>query len=66
MAGPADMRSRRKATKMASKKRAAPKKHSSEPTGLTFATLETKRGRRLGLRTAQGILDVDRFRIRRT
>lgn len=44
---------------MATRKKAAAKKYSSRPTGLTFATLETKRGRRLGLRTGAGILDVE-------
>ena len=53
---------------MAISKRAAPRKYSSKPTQLTFATLDTKRGFRLGLKTERGILDVERasrlFRIK--
>ncbi|MBI4207132.1 MAG: fumarylacetoacetate hydrolase family protein [Betaproteobacteria bacterium] len=49
-------------------KKAAPKKYTSRPTGLALATLETRRGYRLGIRTGRGILDVERasglFRIR--
>jgi len=44
---------------MAAKKPAAKaKKYSSKPTGLTFATLATKGGYSLGLKTTRGILDV--------
>lgn len=53
---------------MATRKKAAPKKYSSQPTQLTFATLDTKRGYRLGLQTGRGILDVEQasrlFRIK--
>jgi 2-keto-4-pentenoate hydratase/2-oxohepta-3-ene-1,7-dioic acid hydratase in catechol pathway len=44
---------------MALMKKTAPKPHSSKPTALTFATLDTKRGYRLGLRTGGGVLDVE-------
>lgn len=45
---------------MAAKKPATKaKKYSSKPTGLTFATLATKQGPRLGLKTARGVLDVE-------
>lgn len=53
---------------MATPQPAALRKYSSRPTRLTFATLDTKRGFRLGLRTERGILDVERasrlFRIK--
>jgi 2-keto-4-pentenoate hydratase/2-oxohepta-3-ene-1,7-dioic acid hydratase in catechol pathway len=53
---------------MATPKRPAPTKYSSRPTGLTFATLDTARGYRLGLKTERGILDVERasavFRVK--
>jgi 2-keto-4-pentenoate hydratase/2-oxohepta-3-ene-1,7-dioic acid hydratase in catechol pathway len=46
------------------KKMATPKKktsrYSSRPTGLTFATLDTRNGYRLGLKTERGVLDVER------
>jgi len=49
-------------------KRTALRRYSSRPTGLTFATLSTQHGYRLGLRTARGILNVEAasqlFRIR--
>ena len=53
---------------MATSKKAAPRKYSSKPAQLTFATLDTQRGYRLGLKTERGILDVERasriFRIK--
>jgi len=53
---------------MATPKKAAPGKYSSKPARLTFATLDTQRGYRLGLKTERGILDVERasrlFRIK--
>lgn len=53
---------------MATRKHAASGKYSSRPTRLTFATLETRHGYRLGLKTERGILDFERaseiFRIR--
>lgn len=53
---------------MATAKKTAHKKHTSKPTGLTFATLQTKSGYRLGLKTERGILDVEAasklFRVR--
>src|SRR5688572_100791 len=52
---------------MAIKKTVA-KRYSSKPTQLTFATLDTKRGYRLGIRTDRGVLDVELaaklFRVR--
>lgn len=43
-------------------------RHTSRPTGLTFATLATRNGHRLGLRTDRGVLDVEQasrlFRIK--
>jgi len=44
---------------MATTKKAAQKSYSSKPTGLTFATLDTKRGYRLGIKTDRGVLDVE-------
>lgn len=44
---------------MATPKKAAPRRYSSNPTQLTFATLDTKRGYRLALKTERGILDVE-------
>jgi 2-keto-4-pentenoate hydratase/2-oxohepta-3-ene-1,7-dioic acid hydratase in catechol pathway len=44
---------------MATAGKAAPRKHSSRPTELTFATLQTKAGYRLGIKTERGILDVE-------
>jgi 2-keto-4-pentenoate hydratase/2-oxohepta-3-ene-1,7-dioic acid hydratase in catechol pathway len=44
---------------MALMKKTAPKPHSSKPTALTFATLDTKRGYRLGLKAGAGVLDVE-------
>ena len=44
---------------MAAMKKTGATKHSPKPTGLTFATLATKRGYRLGLRTGHGVLDVE-------
>ena len=53
---------------MATSKKASAKQYSSRPTGLTFATLDTKRGYRLGIKTDRGILDVERaaklFRVK--
>src|SRR5262245_27807459 len=40
-------------------KKAAAKRYSSKATQLTFATLDTKRGYRLGIRTERGVLDVE-------
>jgi 2-keto-4-pentenoate hydratase/2-oxohepta-3-ene-1,7-dioic acid hydratase in catechol pathway len=44
---------------MASTIRASAKRYFSKPTQLTFATLDTTRGYRLGIRTARGVLDVE-------
>ncbi|MGQ0752415.1 MAG: fumarylacetoacetate hydrolase family protein [Betaproteobacteria bacterium] len=44
---------------MATTRKAAPRKHSSRPTGLTFVTLDTRDGYRLGLKTGRGILNVE-------
>ncbi|MGQ0752414.1 MAG: fumarylacetoacetate hydrolase family protein [Betaproteobacteria bacterium] len=44
---------------MATKKKTTSKSYSSKPTGLTFATLDTKSGFRLGLKTERGVLDVE-------
>lgn len=44
---------------MATTKKAAQKSYSSKATGLTFATLDTRRGYRLGLKTERGVLDVE-------
>ena len=44
---------------MATTKKAASKQYSSKPTGLTFATLATRNGYRLGLKTDRGVLDVE-------
>lgn len=44
---------------MATTKKTAPKQYSSKTTGLTFATLITKQGYRLGLKTERGVLDVE-------
>jgi 2-keto-4-pentenoate hydratase/2-oxohepta-3-ene-1,7-dioic acid hydratase in catechol pathway len=53
---------------MAGTKRAGAARHLPKPTGLTFATLATDRGYRLGVRTGRGVLDVElaarRFRVR--
>ena len=53
---------------MATRKNVASKKYSAKPTRLTFATLDTKRGYRLGIKTARGILDVElaakKFRVK--
>ena len=43
---------------MAIKKTAA-KRYTARPAQLTFATLDTKRGYRLGIRTERGVLDVE-------
>jgi 2-keto-4-pentenoate hydratase/2-oxohepta-3-ene-1,7-dioic acid hydratase in catechol pathway len=48
-----------KATEMATTKKTASKQYSSKPTGLTFATLDTRNGYRLGLKTERGVLDVE-------
>jgi 2-keto-4-pentenoate hydratase/2-oxohepta-3-ene-1,7-dioic acid hydratase in catechol pathway len=44
---------------MAIKSKSAAKRYSSKPTQLTFATLDTKRGYRLGIKTGRGVLDVE-------
>src|SRR5574338_52477 len=44
---------------MATTRKAASRQYSSKPTGLTFATLDTQRGYRLGLKTERGVLDVE-------
>lgn len=53
---------------MATRKRADTHKYSSRPTHLTFATLDTRHGYRLGLKTERGILEVERaseiFRVK--
>jgi 2-keto-4-pentenoate hydratase/2-oxohepta-3-ene-1,7-dioic acid hydratase in catechol pathway len=53
---------------MASRESVAQKKYSSRPTHLTFTTLDTKHGYRLGLKTERGILHVEQasrlFRIK--
>ncbi|HET9663486.1 MAG TPA: hypothetical protein VFP00_04595, partial [Burkholderiales bacterium] len=41
------------------KKKTTSRSYSSKPTGLTFATLETRGGYRLGLKSARGVLDVE-------
>jgi 2-keto-4-pentenoate hydratase/2-oxohepta-3-ene-1,7-dioic acid hydratase in catechol pathway len=44
---------------MVKRQRTKEKHYSSKPTQLTFATLDTKRGYRLGIRTERGVLDVE-------
>jgi 2-keto-4-pentenoate hydratase/2-oxohepta-3-ene-1,7-dioic acid hydratase in catechol pathway len=44
---------------MATTRKAVPRKHSSRPTGFTFATLDTRDGYRLGLKTERGIVNVE-------